>query len=292
MSGHFGLGDPSRQVHNRLNAIVRRAETGPGLSDEEAKEIQRLQDMIQNSPDLINAPHQGPNGDLTPLQDAADKGQLAVARFLLENHADVNAGAGSAQGTPLHFAAANGHKTMAELLLAHGAQVNARNRPGETPLFLAALHGFQAVAEVLLAHGADVNAQANTPTPLQVAAANRHPRMAELLLAHKADIDAQDTSGDTALMMAVRGNDTNLVNLLLAHHADPNLKHTKGATALSISIFHGNAALTQTLLEHGADPNEETPSLGGQGFSRPLIYAAPNAALIELLLRSRSETGH
>src|SRR5437899_4741561 len=44
--------------------------------DEEAKEIQRLKDILKNSPDLINAK----NGlGATPLHTAASSGQLAVA---------------------------------------------------------------------------------------------------------------------------------------------------------------------------------------------------------------------
>src|SRR5207245_819362 len=123
--------------------------------DEEAKEIQRLKDIIKNSPDLINAKDQ--NG-WTPLHTAANKGQLAVASFLLENKAEVNAKDNS-DSTPLHQATSRGHRAMVELLLAHGANVSAKENSNTTPLHYAAMKGYLSVAQALVAQGADVNAR-------------------------------------------------------------------------------------------------------------------------------------
>ena len=96
-------------------------ESAAPATDDEAKELQRIKAIIKDSPDLVNAPA----GLNTPLQKAADAGQLAVAEFLLANNADVNGKGIRAGATPLHFAAFRGHKTMAELLIARGADVNA-----------------------------------------------------------------------------------------------------------------------------------------------------------------------
>jgi len=96
-------------------------EGGNVVTDEEQQEIKRIQAMIQNSPDLINA--RGWSGDanssFTPLVSAATKGQLVVAKYLLDHGADVN-GLGPNQGVPLVAAAQNGQKAMAELLLSRG----------------------------------------------------------------------------------------------------------------------------------------------------------------------------
>src|SRR2546427_2701490 len=112
--------------------------TARALMDEEAKEIQRLKDILKNSPDLINAK----NGlGATPLHTAASSGQLAVATFLLENKAEVNA-KDRDTGTPLHLATLSGHRAMVELLLAHGANVNAIGNSSRTPLHYAAAQGY------------------------------------------------------------------------------------------------------------------------------------------------------
>jgi len=112
-------------------------------------EVKRIQAMIKDSPDLINA--MGPDVSGRPLHQAAAKGQLIVAQFLLANGADIEAKNLSWENkTALHIAAAAGHKAMVEFLLKKGANVNVVDTPGFTPLHLAAGHGFRNVVEVLL----------------------------------------------------------------------------------------------------------------------------------------------
>ena len=96
----------------------------------EAEEVKRIQAMIKDSPDLINA--KDPRGR-TPLNIAAEAGQLTVATFLLDNGADVEAKVNDGR-TPLHLAASAGHRAMVELLLKHKANVNATDNGGATPL--------------------------------------------------------------------------------------------------------------------------------------------------------------
>src|SRR6266550_2355171 len=91
--------------------------------DEETKAIQRYKALAENSPDLLNAKDQGGS---TPLHSAAARGEMAVAKFLLTNGADVDSK--DTQGfTPLHNAARFDQKPMVELLLAHHAEVSAKS---------------------------------------------------------------------------------------------------------------------------------------------------------------------
>src|ERR1051326_5603980 len=209
-----GLIGPSEKRLAALGQASAHAEVAPGArlspstelvpaGDEEAKEIGRLRDIIKNSPDLINA--RDLNGS-TPLHNAAIKGQLAVASFLLQAQADVSARDRS-DSTPLHLASQRGHKAMVELLLAHGANVNARNNTSMTPLHFAAEQGYLSVAQVLVAKGAEVNARRmDGRTPLHGAAAAGSKAVVELLLANKAEVNVRDDSDSTPLARAVSGN--------------------------------------------------------------------------------------
>ena len=95
-------------------------------------------------------------GGVTPLHQAALRGNKEVAELLIANGADVNE-MSKFGDTLLHFAAFGGHKEIVELLIAEGADVNAMNNDGETPLDEATdsdhLNDTAETADVLRKHG-------------------------------------------------------------------------------------------------------------------------------------------
>jgi ankyrin repeat protein len=228
----------------------------------EADEINRLRAMIKDSPDLINARDQHGR---TPLHEAAVKGQLLVAQFLVENGADIDAKeTESSHGTALQLAALEGNKDMVELLLQKGANVAAVNKDGMTALHLAAGNGFRSIVESLAGHKADANAVSNKGvTPLHLAVANGFKVTAEYQLENGADpnLDCSDVyigpgphGSGTALDIAVLRADQGMLDLLLAHHADPNLgsRARNQETPLHIAAQSGNEKAAAALLAAGA----------------------------------------
>jgi ankyrin repeat protein len=262
--------------------VVESAGPAPATS-EEAEEVRRIRAMIKDSPDLINARDLGGR---TPLHRAAEKGQLVVATFLLENGADVNAPDNNGQ-TPLHLAAANGHKAMVELLLDHKADVQAMSHDSEAPTALhrATQQGFRSIVELLLAHKANVDARANDtdPTPLHLAAAKGFRSIAEVLIQHGADVNAGTTQlsnphgpnfSGTSLHIAAQRGDIQMLDLLLANKANPNAPRYGGATPLHVAALFSSAEVAKVLIRDGADVNAGT-SLG----ATPLAVAVQNRNL-------------
>ncbi|MCW5612516.1 MAG: ankyrin repeat domain-containing protein [Rubrivivax sp.] len=94
--------------------------------------------------DAVNA------SDENALMMAALRGNLAVARRLLDRGAAVN----RPGWTPLHYAASGPESRMVALLLDRGARIDAAAPNGNTPLMMAARYGTQEGAELLLARGA------------------------------------------------------------------------------------------------------------------------------------------
>ena len=92
----------------------------------------------------------------TPLHIAAEKGNMDVVMFLIENGANVNV-ADVNGNTPLVFIINKaGNLKVIQRLLEKGARVNVQNRTGETALMYAAWHGHSAVVQLLLENRADV----------------------------------------------------------------------------------------------------------------------------------------
>ncbi len=96
-----------------------------------------------------------PNYDAsTPLSAAAKIGDLSIARYLLEQGANVNY-LGRGLGCPLDAAATYGHFKMVQFLLEQGATVNIGGGEYCTPLAAAATFGHLDIVRMLLERGAD-----------------------------------------------------------------------------------------------------------------------------------------
>ncbi len=267
------------------------ASAGPGAgaesatgTDEEEREIRRVQAMIQNSPDLINAPDPN-NQNYTPLQSAAELGQMRVAQYLLDHGAEVDR-ARSQGRTPLYLAASRGHNAMVELVLNREAKVDARDTAGWTPLYEVAGRGFKTVAETLLAHKADVKAKAvDGRTPLHRAADSGQLALVELLLAHGADVNVADNNGDTPMMVAaMNANNSAAIKALLAAKADLNAQDNVGRTALSYAVERGGIGSVGALLDAKADPNG-----GERDLPLAMTVKTTGTNVAELLLRAGAD---
>lgn len=247
------------------------AEVSAPAASSEADEVRRLQALIKDSPDLINAPDS--KGE-TLLQSAAAKGNLAVVKLLLDNGAAVD-GLQQPGLTALHFAAGNGHKAIVDLLLAKGAKPGAQTGGGVTALHLAARKGYESVAKALLAAGAPVNAKTTAAetrdypstalpyrlttagqTPLHLAAAAGYAGLVESLLAKGAEVNLMDEAGRTPLSHAVDKHYLPVAQLLVAAHANPNAGSSH--LPLTLAAFYGDMPALKLLLANGADPNLST----------------------------------
>ena len=250
---------------NTAVASANAPKNGDSLTtDEEQQEIQRIRGLIKNSPDLINAPTRAYGGNMqgSLLHNAAFKGHLLVAEYLLANGADIHA-LDYIPATPLYQAAQNGHKRMVELLLSKGAQPSPPD--AAQPLHIAVEHGFKGVVEVLLAHKADANAT----EPTEVRPGHSPFRNAGL----------------TALHVAIKEKNLAIAELLLANGANANALYsfswrqgpgalqslaTPDGTPLHFAIQTGNPTMARMLIAKGADVNARTT----YGGLTPLHYTA------------------
>jgi len=98
-----------------------------------------------------------PEAALKSLMEAADRGELARVRALLDEHPTlIDARGGENSQTALHHAACNGHRDLVELLLERGADPAIRDvGDNATALHFAAEKGDLHIVKLLIEHGAD-----------------------------------------------------------------------------------------------------------------------------------------
>ena len=271
------------QIRAGVSPASESTTTPTGASDDEGKEIRRIQKMIQDSPDLINATGEG---GMTPISQAAGAGWLRVVGFLLDHGAALDSSA-------LFQATQWGNKAMVEFLIARGADINATDGTGGTALHSAAEKGYLSVAETLIQHGANLewrNARINQgQTPLHRAAIYGRTAVVALLVAKGADLNARDASGVTALGRAVLSGQSGVMDTLLKAGANPDSVDDGGRTALSYAAEGGNVILVKALLAAKANPNA--------GKNGSALFATANPEILKLLLaaganpNSQDQTG-
>jgi ankyrin repeat protein len=216
-----------------------------------------------------------------PIHAAADAGDAARVRDLLDGEPQLIGRSDRAGGTPLHRAVAASARTVVELLLDRGADLHALHGPGpgsETgyaagdfqPIDLAlwngpyfGVRGDVETARLLLGRGATYD--------LVIAAAlGDIERVRAFLAEDPGRIAEARPSGKRALSTAVQFRHGPIVRLLLERGADPNWTEAAIAPrgmALHAAARAGDRELVELLLAHGADPNGSVDSSGSATFA-------------------------
>jgi ankyrin repeat protein len=195
----------------------------------------------------------------TVLHSAAESGNEAVVRLLVDRGADVKAKDKYGK-TMLHSAASSWkeNEAVVRLLVDRGADVKAKDNDGETVLHSVAKSGKEAVVRLLIDRGADVKAKDNDgETVLHSAASTwrENEAVVRLLMDRGADAQAKDNDGQTALHLAAWGGNEVVVRLLMDRGADVKAKDNDGQTVLhwAASTWRENEAVVRLLVDLGAD---------------------------------------
>ncbi|WP_341808410.1 ankyrin repeat domain-containing protein [Wolbachia endosymbiont (group E) of Neria commutata] len=252
------------------------------INDQLTEKVEQLRPILKTDPNIIHAEisndilrsvtskYSTSTNNITLLHVAAMWNCEEVARFLIEEGADVNAISDDVfQNTPLHEAAGYGSKEVAELLLKHGANIESKDHFGNTPLHKASNRGYDAVVELLLDKGANVDAvtsdySGHRETSLHKAITNSHMdnylNIVKMLLDYGANTEIEDLNNGTPLYQAVGSSQIKAIKLLLDAKADVNSRNKRGETPLHIVVNYGLDSLSQKrcdvaelLLKNGAD---------------------------------------
>lgn len=225
----------------------------------------------------------------TAVLYAAATGKEGSLRELLRHGADINARGDLDGATALHAAAQNGDLAIIKALLEGRADPNVVDNAGRTALHYAAAHSsFGALSELLVGNdpkaleNLDIGAggqagsdgdDSDEDADFGGGTSNGNGAGASAGLS-----DPRFTKMNTLLRMATRAarNDEAVINALLAKGANINAKDKQGCTPLFQAILVGSDDAAMVLLAKGADASVTDTSLNRNA----LHYAAEKGHLM------------
>jgi ankyrin repeat protein len=222
---------------------------------------------------------------MVPLEWALMMGREEIAKFLLEQGANINArGAGGA--TMLMKFAEMGSIESVRFLLQNGADTSVKNVFGQNAADLAKAHGNGDAAKLLSGQKVSPgpSAQGKLDQDLVQAVALNDLARARELLSRGASREARlSADGFPVLTTAASAGHLEMVRLLVEQGANVNAKGPVGMTALMLASSSGRTEIVRFLLDHGADFNAK--AFGGQ--TAMLLAANEGRSEVVELLASR-----
>ena len=227
----------------------------------------------------------------TPLMYACRRGQVEVARQLLDRGADINL-VSSRGRTALLEAVIQDQTEVVEMLLERqNLNINAVNTKehNRTALMLAACLGQSEIVDSLLTHGAQPNLQDEDGyTALWLAVNAQEEDTVKVLLENskvdgRIDIDLADRIGRTPFIVAAMKNNCDIVELLHKHHANPSIKDKQGrGNAIIRAIDHRSKNVVEWMLDHLEEAVIQCSDDDGRGVLHAASFSG-NTDMVDLL---------
>jgi ankyrin repeat protein/L-ascorbate metabolism protein UlaG (beta-lactamase superfamily) len=212
------------------------------------------------------------NGGTTLVHFAARRGNLEALKQLVAGGAPLNCGPDQWGATPLAGAAQRGDVAVITYLLDNGANPNEESPDGQPPLTLAAGGGKRDAVRLLLDRGADAKYCHNGFFSALVASF-WHPdvEIVRMLLAAGADATiATPVAGGVLHRAAMSPNvPVEIVRMLVEAGADVNVKTSEGVTPLLVACDKGSTDIAKFFVSKGADAK-----VAGGTFQATGLHAA------------------
>lgn len=188
---------------------------------------------------------------ITPFYFAVMLDYTDLATRMVAHGADVHAQ--GPQGSPLHEAAENGNLALAKLLASNGADLHRANDLGETPVFLAMQQGKWEVVEWLVENGADINAANKLgQTVLHELAIRDDSASIQRVCGMKPNPDVQNLLGETPLHNAAALGHQGAARALIEFcNADPNLHEMHHLSPAGLACREGQTEMVDFLTARG-----------------------------------------
>ena len=198
-------------------------------------------------------------GDHKPaLIIASIEGQIEIAKYLIQQGADVNVLDDEDNLSPLHHAVESGNVDMINLLSKHGAKLDIKGSVDDwTPLHEASQHPRLDILQLLVKNGAKFTREKDGMTCLHIATSMGHVENVKFLIENGNDVnETYGYDGETALILAAGLVHFDIVKILVENGAKVNKCTLRDKEApIHIAAGMNNIKMATFLLENGADAN-------------------------------------
>lgn len=173
----------------------------------------------------------------TPLHEAVRYGRTDIAELLLKAGAKVDALDSIGKSPLLLIMPVQSQYKAYSSLLSHGANINQKDMYGDTVLHVATMANAPAnVLDLLVKAGANVNERNKQGvTPIEIAIEQEHAEQVDFFAKNGADIFAEDMDGNSPLSKALDRLTPDMLKMLV-NKENVNAKDSSGNTALHIAI--------------------------------------------------------
>ncbi|MDB4794666.1 ankyrin repeat domain-containing protein [bacterium] len=210
---------------------------------------------------------------LTPLHYALwHKGDIAIAKVLLDNGADLNIRS-SHELLPLHYAAMWGYLNYVELFITKGAKINSKSIEKQIEYNDVAMH----IDESTIVQVKHTFTSLGGMTPLHFAVSNSHLKTVNYLITNESNVNARNNKGQTPLDFA---KDNNIITILIDNGGKTGLVMA-AEESIYLSAKYGNLSAIKEHLANGVNVNSKDDA-----GMMPLHFAVNNKHLeiIEFLI--------
>uniref|UniRef100_UPI001008D9E7 ankyrin repeat domain-containing protein n=1 Tax=Longirhabdus pacifica TaxID=2305227 RepID=UPI001008D9E7 len=208
---------------------------------------------------------------MTPLMQAAEKGNTEVVSYLLQKGANKDLQQApkayqSSQSSALMFAVYEGHKDTVQVLLDAGVNVDLQDINGDTALHMALTHhGGTSLREELALSLVNAGADGSKQNYFGLTALHLSPsvKLARAIIESDDNInlDVRNLGGYSALDEAVMNGNKEMQQLLLSKGATESDASFGSEALKSAVIFDGDLEKVKQLVNDGANVNIEEGSL-------------------------------
>lgn len=208
----------------------------------------------------------------TALHYATMAERSDMVQWLLDNGAEISIN-GDAR-SPLHIAAVKGSFNIVKILVKHDCEMDTRDSFNFTPFSLACLRGHVDIVEYM-GENCKTGTNLNLNDGLQKAAECGHLKVIKYLIHKGADVNSVNSSGESALSIASRGQ-PQTVDVLLAHGATLITVDNRGYMPLQHAVLREQVDIALKLICHGAPlhtwcDNTESPLKISLAISNPVL---------------------